>query len=76
MRNTTFDLSVAAWRKSSHSYNDGSCVEIAEQFPDILPIRDSKAPERQPITVPRTAWASFVTAIAATGGEPLPARGR
>ncbi|MBH1933921.1 DUF397 domain-containing protein [Streptomyces sp. AV19] len=50
------DLSTATWRKSTHSENDGGCVEIAEQYPDVLPIRDSKAPGRTPIVVRRAVW--------------------
>ncbi|MGI5340242.1 DUF397 domain-containing protein [Streptomyces sp. CA-181903] len=71
MRTETSDLSIAVWRKSSHSQNSASCIEIADQFPGILPIRDSKTPDRSPIVVPRAAWASFVTAVASGGGVPV-----
>ncbi|MET9415353.1 DUF397 domain-containing protein [Streptomyces klenkii] len=71
MRTTRPDLSVATWRKSSHSVNDGGCIEIAEQYPDVMPVRDSKDPNRTPIVVSRTVWGSFVTAVAATNGNLL-----
>ncbi|MEU5191373.1 DUF397 domain-containing protein [Streptomyces klenkii] len=69
MRTTRPDLSVATWRKSSHSVNDGGCIEIAEQYPDVMPVRDSKDCSRTPMVVSRTAWGSFVTAVVATGGK-------
>lgn len=57
------DLSIAVWRKSSYSTNGGGCIEVAEQFPGALPVRDSKAPRRTPIVVPRGAWVAFVNAL-------------
>ncbi|MER5782500.1 DUF397 domain-containing protein [Streptomyces mobaraensis] len=65
-----FDLSIASWRKSSYSAGNETCVEIAERFPDVLPVRDSKTPDRPPIVVPRAAWASFVNAVAHGEGAP------
>ncbi|WP_312018711.1 DUF397 domain-containing protein [Streptomyces sp. I05A-00742] len=53
----------------AHSENDDGCIEIAEQFPGMMPVRDSKAPDRLPIVVPRAAWSAFVTAVAATDGK-------
>ncbi|MYU19836.1 DUF397 domain-containing protein, partial [Streptomyces sp. SID8361] len=35
---TTPDLSVAAWRKSSYSNNNGGdCVEVADNLPGVVP---------------------------------------
>ncbi|MGK5640801.1 DUF397 domain-containing protein [Streptomyces sp. URMC 126] len=64
-----FDLSIASWRKSSYSAGNETCIEVAEQFPGVLPIRDSKTPDRPPIVVPRAAWSAFVTAVAAANGD-------
>ncbi|WP_372409851.1 DUF397 domain-containing protein [Streptomyces luteireticuli] len=63
MRTVTLDLSIAAWRKSSYSQNSGGCVEIAERFPGVVPIRDSKSPAHAPIIVSRRAWAAFVNML-------------
>ncbi|MGW1077192.1 DUF397 domain-containing protein [Streptomyces sp. NPDC002537] len=63
------DLSIAKWRKSQRSVQGDSCLEIAEQYSDVMPVRDSKDKNRTPVVVPRAAWAQFVTAVAATHGD-------
>lgn len=58
------DLSNAAWRKSSRSgSNSGNCVEVADNLPDIVAIRDSKDPTGAPLTLPRHGWTSFLATI-------------
>jgi hypothetical protein len=58
------DLSTAAWRKSSHSNGEGgSCIESADGFPGIVPVRDSKDPEGPALIFPAESWAFFVAAI-------------
>ncbi|MGK5449987.1 DUF397 domain-containing protein [Streptomyces radiopugnans] len=58
------DLSTAAWRKSSHSNGDGgACVEVADGFPGVIPVRDSKAPEGPALVFPNAGWSAFVTAV-------------
>jgi len=52
------DLSAARWRKSSCS--DGDCVEMADNYRGIVPIRDSKVPDGDVVVVPARAWAAFV----------------
>ncbi|GAA2911232.1 hypothetical protein GCM10020221_03730 [Streptomyces thioluteus] len=66
---TTVDLPIAAWRKSTHSVNEGGCVEVAEQCSEFLPVRDSKDTGRTPLVFPRPAWSAFVTAVAVTNGD-------
>ena len=58
------DLSAAIWRKSSYSNGGGgSCVEVADGFPGIMPVRDSKTPEGPALVFPSSGWASFVAAV-------------
>ncbi|WP_438488404.1 DUF397 domain-containing protein [Streptomyces sp. S186] len=63
MRHTP-ELSTARWRKSSYSNtNGGNCVEISEDFPGIVPVRDSKTPDGPALVVPVPAWAAFVQTL-------------
>ncbi|MEH0563058.1 DUF397 domain-containing protein [Streptomyces silvae] len=61
---TSRDLSSATWRKSSYSNGDGgNCVEIADGFPGLVPVRDSKAPDGPALVFTAVRWASFVGAF-------------
>lgn len=61
---TRHELSAATWIKSSYSGNDGgNCVEIAPDFPAVVPVRDSKTPDGPVLIVTRTAWAAFTSAL-------------
>jgi len=56
------DLSGAHWHKSTHSgSNGGDCVEVADNLPDIVAVRDSKNPQGPVLTFPRDAWQAFIT---------------
>ncbi|MGW8975063.1 DUF397 domain-containing protein [Streptomyces platensis] len=58
------DLSTAVWRKSSYTSGEGgNCVEVADDFPGIVPVRDTKDPHGPAIVFPAAAWSSFVTAV-------------
>ncbi|MFF0625729.1 DUF397 domain-containing protein [Streptomyces sp. NPDC004296] len=64
MASTARDLSNAAWRKSSYSNGSGgSCVEIADGLPGIVPVRDSKDPQGPALVFSAVGWASFVAAV-------------
>ncbi|GAB3958145.1 DUF397 domain-containing protein [Streptomyces sparsus] len=57
-----------AWRKSSHSGNNGGeCLEVADGFPGVVPVRDSKAPEGPALVFGSSAWAAFVTGVRGDG---------
>ncbi|GAA2134809.1 hypothetical protein GCM10009760_12510 [Kitasatospora kazusensis] len=59
------DLSGAPWRKSTHSNGGGGCIEVADGFPGVVPVRDSKDPEGPALVFPADAFASFVAAVKA-----------
>ncbi|MGW7294141.1 DUF397 domain-containing protein [Streptomyces xiamenensis] len=57
----------SVWRASSYSNaNGGQCLEVADGFPGVVPVRDSKCPERS-LNVSSPAWAAFITSIARHG---------
>ncbi|MFE3885748.1 DUF397 domain-containing protein [Streptomyces lydicus] len=63
MRHTP-ELSAARWHKSSHSNsNGGECVEVAEDFPGFVPVRDSKNPHGPALLIPDVAWTAFVESL-------------
>ncbi|MES9589934.1 DUF397 domain-containing protein [Streptomyces sp. NPDC094045] len=47
------------WRTSTYTKSD-SCVEVADNGPVTVMIRDTKARELGTLFVPTTAWAVFV----------------
>ncbi|MFF0508192.1 DUF397 domain-containing protein [Streptomyces fimicarius] len=56
------------WFTSSYSNNGGQCVEVATNLAaphGIVPIRDSKNPTGPALTVPATAFTTFVTGVRA-----------
>ncbi|MEV6129552.1 DUF397 domain-containing protein [Streptomyces violaceusniger] len=61
---TTPDLSTAVWRKSSYSNNDGGiCVEVADNLPGIVPVRDSKNPDGPVLIFPNGSWSTFIATL-------------
>ena len=55
------DLNGADWRKSSYSNQaGGDCVEVADGFPGVVPVRDSKAPHGPALLLSAACWASFI----------------
>ena len=57
------DLSQAAWRKASRSQNNGGCVEIAANIPEVIAVRDSKHPDEGAHVVERDVFAAFVSDV-------------
>ncbi|MFI7069573.1 DUF397 domain-containing protein [Micromonospora sediminicola] len=55
------DMTGAQWRKSTKSGNNGgACVEVADNLPGRVFVRDTKDREGGTLTFPPSAWASFV----------------
>ena len=61
---TGHDHSRPAWRTSSHSGQNGNCVEVADLSPAIA-VRDSKTPAGHHLAVPAPAWRTFTRRIQA-----------
>ncbi|MFI0788320.1 DUF397 domain-containing protein [Streptomyces lydicus] len=63
-RSNRLDLGSARWRKSSYSNGDGAdCVEVSDDFPGLVPVRDSKDPQGPALFIPAGAWRMFITAV-------------
>ena len=60
------ELTGARWRKSSRSGNNG-CVEVADNLPGVVAVRDSTDPRGPAVVFGPTAWSSFVAAVRAAG---------
>ncbi|MFF0313058.1 DUF397 domain-containing protein [Micromonospora sp. NPDC005252] len=59
------ELNGARWRKSSRSSgNGGNCVEVADNLPGVVRVRDSKDPSGPALAFAPTAWRAFVTQVA------------
>ncbi|UED86651.1 DUF397 domain-containing protein [Streptomyces profundus] len=49
------------WRKSSYSGNQGGeCLEVRDDVPGVVPVRDSKVVEGPILSVSASAWARFL----------------
>lgn len=53
------------WRTSSHTATE-NCVEVADNNPDKVMVRDSKARERGCLSLQPAAWAALVELIQKT----------
>ncbi|MET8089441.1 DUF397 domain-containing protein [Micromonospora sp. NPDC005220] len=53
------DLSGAVWRTSTRSGNS-ECVEVADNLPEVVGVRDSKDPTGPVLVFAPAAWRAFV----------------
>lgn len=55
------DLVGANWRKSTRSSgNTGDCVEVADNLPGVVAVRDSKDSSGPVLRFGHEAWRAFV----------------
>ncbi|MGR8007645.1 DUF397 domain-containing protein [Streptomyces hypolithicus] len=60
----SLDLTAVTWHKSSYSNQDGGqCLEVADDFAAVVPVRDSKNPHGPVLAIATDGWASFVSAV-------------
>lgn len=55
------ELTGAQWRKSTRSGdNGGNCIEVADNLPGLVAVRDSKNLTGPILTFSPAAWTAFV----------------
>ncbi|MFI1534176.1 DUF397 domain-containing protein [Streptomyces anandii] len=61
----TSDLSTARWRKSSYSggQQGAECLEVCDDFPGTVPVRDSKDVGGPVLMLSGAAWRPFVHCV-------------
>jgi hypothetical protein len=60
------NIDNAIWRKSSYSgSNGGGCVEVADNVPEVVAVRDSKDPGGPVLAFAPDEWRAFTAAIKA-----------
>jgi hypothetical protein len=62
---TEIDLSRAEWHKSSHSGQNGNCVEVARNLPGLVAVRDSKESVGAKLVVSQETWRAFIRGLRA-----------
>ncbi|TDC43177.1 DUF397 domain-containing protein [Micromonospora sp. KC213] len=59
------DMTGALWRKSTRSGNEGACVEVADNLPGIVGVRDSKDVQGQALVFTPQTWQTFIEGVRA-----------
>ncbi|MEJ8669430.1 DUF397 domain-containing protein [Streptomyces sp. MS1.AVA.1] len=55
---------LSGWRKSSYSGSEaGSCLEVLDNHPSGVPVRDSKVPHGPALVFSAANWSAFVAAV-------------
>jgi hypothetical protein len=67
------DLSGAVWHKSTRSSASGDCVEVADNLPSVVAIRDSRDPDGCILRFTPAEWKAFLGGV--KDGEFDPLRG-
>jgi uncharacterized protein DUF397 len=64
------DGSDRTWKKSSRTYGNGNCVEVAARSGDRVNVRDSKNPQGAVLGFTPAEWTTFLADVRAGGLGP------
>jgi hypothetical protein len=53
----------AEWRKATASGDNGQCVEVTTNLPNVVGVRDSKNPQGPALTFTPGEWRAFVSGV-------------
>ncbi|MFF0153334.1 DUF397 domain-containing protein [Micromonospora sp. NPDC005203] len=59
------DLTGASWRKSTRSSDSGNCVEVTDNLPDVVGVRDSKDVRGPALAFTAETWRTFIADVRA-----------
>lgn len=59
------EASGAVWRTSSHSTQDGNCIEVAVTLPGRIAVRDSRNVQGPGLVLARGQWQRFTDRLKA-----------
>ena len=57
------DLSGAVWRSARSRNSDGQYVEVADNLPGIIAVRDSTSPDGPALVFTLDEWEAFVGGV-------------
>jgi hypothetical protein len=58
------DLTGAKWHKSTRSGgNGGDCVEVADNLPDVVAVRDTKNRDGATLIFTHSEWSAFLGGV-------------
>ena len=60
---TNRDLVRSVWRKSTRSGGTSNCVEVTDNLPGIVAVRDSKNPGGPPLRFAHGMWDTFTSKV-------------
>jgi hypothetical protein len=61
----TDDHALVTWAKSTHSNDEGACVELGHGVPGCALVRDSKDQQGTVLRFSQPEWLTFATALKA-----------
>ncbi|MGW2109824.1 DUF397 domain-containing protein [Streptomyces sp. NPDC001948] len=59
----TPNFSGVKWRASTYSGGNNECLEVADNIPHLVPVRDSKRPTGPVISFSPNAWRTFISEL-------------